>query len=82
VLLPAGVNESLAGVPTVTVRLVLALVSPEAEATIVPLPSAVEVNAELAAPPTGVTGDGGEKEPTMPVAENETVLVAVVTVLL
>jgi hypothetical protein len=56
-------------------------VSPLAAAVIVAEPELVGVNADVATPLEGVTGEAGENDPGTPATENVTRLVAVVTVL-
>jgi len=66
--------------PTVTVKVAVPLVKPEAEAVIVAVPSEVGVKLDFATPLVGVTGDALH-EPDTPAAEKVIGFVAVVTVL-
>lgn len=76
----SGVSRILAGAPAVTVRLAVALVRPVADAVMVAVPVAVGVTAAVATPFTAAA-DVGLNVPATPAMANETVFVAVVTVL-
>ena len=77
----AGCRTSFEAVPVATLKLAEPLVSPDAEAVMVALPSDVAVKLEFATPLVGDTGDAGLHDPETPLAENVTGLVALVTVL-
>ena len=66
--------------PAITINAAVALDSPVAAAVMVALPTAVGVNCEVATPLVGATGVAGLKEPAIPLTENVTASVAVITV--
>jgi hypothetical protein len=77
----AGARTNLEAVPTVTLRVAVPLVRPEAAAVIVALPREVAVKLALDTPLVGATGVAGLHDPVTPAVENVTAFVALVTVL-
>ena len=80
VLAALGTKTSLAGAPTVTLRVAVALVNPAALTVILAVPIVIGVRLDVAMPALAVTGDAGLKEPETPLTVNVTASLAVPTV--